>query len=140
MATRNNGSAAGYQWVDANPVAGNNYYRISSVDINGKVLYSKVVKVFMGKSDPQIMVYPNPVTEGNINLQLVNQPKGTYAIKLINKLGQVMMTKQIKHDEGSSTESMQIDKTRGWTADSFQKGTMGSRYVPDDRCRQETGE
>jgi hypothetical protein len=107
---RNNGSNAAYQWIDANEVSGNNYYRVLSIDFNGKQQYSSVVKVFIGNVRPAIRVYPNPVAKGNINIQFVNQPKGIYGIKLINKPGQVIMIKQIKHDQGSSTETMQIDK------------------------------
>jgi hypothetical protein len=54
------------------------------------------------------MVYPNPVSDGNINLQLINQPKGRYGIRLLNNLGQVMMVKHIVHEEGSSTESLKV--------------------------------
>ena len=67
--------------------------------------------VMMGQSRSQIMVYPNPVTDGNINLQLINQPKGKYGIRLINKVGQVITTKQIEHAEGSSTETFRMNKT-----------------------------
>ncbi len=64
-----------------------------------------------GHERSQIIAYPNPVTDGNINLQLVNQPKGIYGIRLINKLGQVIMTKQIEHAEGSSMGTIKMNKT-----------------------------
>jgi hypothetical protein len=67
--------------------------------------------VMTGHERSQIIAYPNPATDGNINLQLMNQPKGIYGIKLINKLGQVIMTKQIEHVEGSSTETFRMSKT-----------------------------
>ena len=54
------------------------------------------------------MVYPNPVTDGNINLQLINHSKGRYAIRLMNKSGQLIMVKQIEHEEGSSTETLKV--------------------------------
>ncbi|MEO6454997.1 MAG: hypothetical protein ABIN97_13025 [Ginsengibacter sp.] len=57
-----------------------------------------------------IIVYPNPIVDGNINFQLINQPKGRYGIRLFNKLGQVMMTRQIEHAEGNSMESLRINK------------------------------
>ena len=55
-------------------------------------------------------IYPNPVRNGIINLQLTEQPPGTYGIRLLNKMGQVMLSKQINHTEGSSTETIQLDK------------------------------
>ena len=60
---------------------------------------------------PQIIVYPNPVRDGNINLQFINQPKGKYGLKVVSNLGHVMMVKQIEHNEGSSTETIQLNKT-----------------------------
>ena len=64
----------------------------------------------IGNNISQITVYPNPVTDGNINLQLINQPKGIYAVRLINKLGQVIMIKQIERAEGSSPETLKMNK------------------------------
>ena len=101
----------GYNWLDVAPVSGYNYYRIRSVDFNGKSSYSQIVKVMVGgvvKSG--ITVYPNPVVSGKINLQLTNQPEGVYYINVTNQLGQSVLTKQIRHNEGSSAETIQLDK------------------------------
>ena len=106
----NNSALSNYKWLDVNPSEGNNYYRVRSTDVNGKIAYSTVVKVYMGKGKQRISVYPNPVVNGTINLQLANQPSGVYGIRLMNKLGQVMISKQINHAEGSSTETIQISR------------------------------
>ncbi len=44
-----------------------------------------------------------------IHLQLTNQPEGKYGIRLLNKIGQVILSKQITHAEGSSTEFIKWD-------------------------------
>ena len=106
----NNVALSNYNWLDVHPSEGYNYYRIRSTDVNGKTEYSKVVKVFIGKERQAISVYPNPVTNGIINLQLTNEPQGIYGIRLINKMGQVMLSKQINRPRGSSTETIQLDK------------------------------
>ena len=103
-----NTAKGNYSWLDVGPSGGNHYYRIVSIDKNGKTGYSKVVKVFMGKQ--AISIYPNPVSNGTINLQLSNQPAGEYGVRLLNKLGQAIISKQISHKEGSSTEMIHIDK------------------------------
>ena len=108
-ATANGGHAANYVTADVNPVEGYNYYRIKSVDINGKTAYTNVVKVLMGSIKQDITIYPNPITDGMIHLQLMNQPEGKYGIRLLNKLGQVMTAQQINHTEGSSTEIIKWD-------------------------------
>ena len=99
-ATANGGRSAIYVIADVNPVIGYNYYRIKSVDINGKTAYSNIVKVLMGTLKQDITIRPNPITDGIIHLQLVNQPAGKYGIRLMNTLGQVIVSKQITHAGG----------------------------------------
>ena len=106
----NNTAISNYSWLDENPSEGYNYYRILSTDKNGKTAYSTVVKVLIGKRKQDISIYPNPVENGTINLQLTNQPAGIYGLRLLNNMGQVMISKQINHAEGSSTETIQLDK------------------------------
>lgn len=103
-----NTPVSNYNWLDVNPIEGYNYYRIKSVDINGKTDYSKVVKVFTGTIKHAITVFPNPVKDGIINLQLLNQPSGIFEARLFNNAGQVISSKQILHAEGSSTETFEI--------------------------------
>ena len=108
-ASANGGLSAIYVTADVNPVEGYNYYRIKSVDINGKTAYTNVVKVLMGSIKNDIMIDPNPITDGMIRLQFNNQAAGGYNIRLISKSGQVIVSKQISHAEGSSTEIIKWD-------------------------------
>ncbi|MEP6948294.1 MAG: T9SS type A sorting domain-containing protein, partial [Ginsengibacter sp.] len=106
----NNATQSNYNWLDVNPSEGYNYYRILNTDISGKTAYSTVVKVFIGKAIQSITIYPNPVENGTINLQLTNQPAGKYGLRLLNEIGQVVISKQISHVQGSSIETIQLDK------------------------------
>src|SRR5204862_757965 len=103
-ARANGGRSAIYVTKDTKPVEGYNYYRVRSMDVNGKTAYTNIVKVFMGSTKQDIFISPNPITDGMIHLQLMNQPEGKYGVRLLNKLGQVIVSKQISHAEGSSTE------------------------------------
>jgi Secretion system C-terminal sorting domain len=105
----NNGSSAIYEIQDANPLEGYNYYRIHGVDINGKGAYSNVVKVMVNNIRPGIMIYPNPITDGIIHLQFVNMPEGKYKIRLLDKLGQLIVQRQITHAGGNATELIKWD-------------------------------
>ena len=109
-ATANGAHSASYRVTDTHPVEGYNYYRIKSVDLNGKTATTSVVKVLTGSTHPEISVYPNPVSNGIISLQLNNQPAGKFGIRLLNKSGQVIMQKQIEHADGTSTETISLDK------------------------------
>jgi len=105
----NGGRSASYVTIDVAPITGYNYYRIKSVDINGKTAYTSIVKVLMGTTKQDITIVPNPITDGMIHLQLMNQPQGKYGIRLLNKLGQVIVSRQISHADGSSTELIKWD-------------------------------
>ena len=94
-----------YSWTDASPADGFNYYRIRSTGISGEIKYSQVLKVF-SVSKGVINVFPNPVTGNTIHLQIVNQPGGLYEVNLVNNSGQSVMTKQIQHTDGTSTETI----------------------------------
>jgi len=95
-----------YSYVDAFPATGSDYYRIMSTDISGVTKYSEVIKVNIEKGFSLMRVFPNPVINKTISLQVINEPAGQYVIRLINNFGQTIMTKQIEHPGGSSTETI----------------------------------
>jgi hypothetical protein len=105
----NNGGSAAYVIADTNPAEGFNYYRIKGLDAYGKTSYSNVVNVFMGSLNRDITIYPNPITDGMIHLQLMNEPPGKYKIRLLNKLGQVILQKEVTHAGGNGTELIRWD-------------------------------
>ncbi|MBS1742856.1 MAG: Ig-like domain-containing protein [Bacteroidetes bacterium] len=105
----NNGNNASYLAKDESPVTGYNYYRVRSVDNDGKVQYSTIAKVLFDVPKSDIAIYPNPITNGIVNLQLINMAAGEYGIRLYNKAGQVIMTKQVSHTEGTGTVKLNWD-------------------------------
>ena len=96
-----NGSDAGYFWLDMNPLAGDNFYRIRSIGQGGDIKYSSMVKVTMKNGAEAISVFPNPLNGNNFSLQLTNMPKGMYTITLSNKMGQIVHTENFQHGGGS---------------------------------------
>lgn len=105
-----NKSAGAYNWLDKNAASGYNYYRIRSVDIDGKTAYTQIVKVQIEKNViASITVYPNPAVNNATAVQLTNQPKGIYYVRLVNPIGQVVLSKQVAHNEGNSTVSLQLN-------------------------------
>ncbi len=107
----NNNSASVYNWLDQNAVEGYNYYRIRSVDLNGKTEYTSVVKVQMSKTAAQIKVYPNPAVDAKVFVELNNAPNGVYYARLINPLGQTIVSQKIIHQGGSNTETIKWNNT-----------------------------
>ncbi|MFT3680741.1 MAG: Ig-like domain-containing protein [Ferruginibacter sp.] len=100
----NNNASAAYKWIDKNPQPGYNYYRIQSNGIDGKNEFTSVVKVSFDNPRAYITVYPNPLTDGNINVYFINQQAGKYMLRLLNNAGQLIAVKEVKHMGGSLTE------------------------------------
>lgn len=98
-----------YSITDNNVSGIINYYRIRIISIDGKASYSQVVKVVNGKQPGSFSVYPNPITEDIIHLQMNNQPAGKYQVRLYNAAGQVLLSKEINHAEGSSKEDIKCE-------------------------------
>jgi len=102
-------STEDYSWIDKEPLGTNNYYRVRSIDINGKTGYTSVVKVQTGGvARKGISIFPNPIVNGSVNLRLTNQPEGIYQVRVVNQLGKPVLTQQITHNEGSSFETIQL--------------------------------
>ena len=80
-----------YSFVHTGPVTGTNYYRILQQDIDGRSAYSKVVSVIYASQSRQIIVYPNPVTGGRLNLQLTDAT----TIHLYNSNGELIMSRKL---------------------------------------------
>jgi hypothetical protein len=103
-----NKGAAKYDFTDINPSFGNNYYRINSITKDGNATYSQIVKVSIASAS-SISIFPNPLTKGIINLQFTNAPAGKYGVRLINPLGEVVISKIIHQTSGNNKERIQCD-------------------------------
>lgn len=109
MVLGNNNRSSVYNVFDINPETGNNFYRIKSFDQIGQVKYSAIVKVIMNKSTVSSMsIYPNPVTNNIINLQLSNQPEGNYQLRVTNLNGQTIYTTSLKSNSNNATLSINV--------------------------------
>lgn len=90
-----------YSSQDTEPVNGANFYRVRSNGANGEVKYSSIVKVTINSPKAKISVYPNPVLNGEIHIHFNQFEKGVYRLRLINSLGQEMISKTISKNEGA---------------------------------------
>lgn len=97
------GSSTLYNWLDAYPVNGDNFYRIKSIGNRGTVSYSRIVKVSAVKGRTGYTVYPNPSTDGSFGLQMSNITAGIYTVKITNGNGQLIWKELISHPGGTAT-------------------------------------
>lgn len=110
-AARNDGGKADYSYVHTTPVRGINYYRIRSAETTGAAKVSIIVKVDTRGGKMDIVIYPNPVTDGTISLQATDLAKGQYSIRVIAANGQQVLAQSLSHAGGSVTESVQLPAT-----------------------------
>ncbi len=108
-AVGNSAVAVNYNWFDMAPQPGNNFYRVKATNKIGQVKYTDAIKVTLGKGQPAISVYPNPLSTDNLGLQLRDLDKGTYTISLYNKLGQQVFSTEILYTGGTAVMSLPLN-------------------------------
>ncbi len=72
------------QFIDTNPLAGDNYYRLSSTDNDGSTKTYEIIAMVKGLVQ-ETSVYPNPVTNGVLNIVAGNDD--IQSVNIINLNG-----------------------------------------------------
>ncbi len=115
LPTANNMGNPYYNYEDATAPTEMVWYRIKSNTITQTAQYSdkSYAKAVDVSTKHGVSIYPNPVTDGNINLYFDNKKVGTYNITVVNNAGTVIKTttvivlnnksaKQIKMNEAAA--------------------------------------
>ena len=88
----NSDQVKNYQWVDINPLQGNNYYRLRSVNMDGTYEFSAVRTININTKN-QFTIFPNPA-KNQVNLQIPIASGEAAQIELFNAQGiRVMLSK-----------------------------------------------
>jgi hypothetical protein len=95
-----------YSVIDEGLSAGYYYYRIKTIDNEGNVEYSEAEKVQIANETSLITIYPNPIVNGLINIQFVNQQPGQYRIRLMNHTGQTIISRETQITAENYTETL----------------------------------
>ena len=97
-----------YSWLDNSPIKGSNFYRIKAIDKDGSAMYSNVLKIIIGGRKGTIQISPNPIKGSQINLQVADVARGIYTINLYNTIGQVVFTKNLEINGGTTIFPLQL--------------------------------
>ncbi|GAA4432305.1 hypothetical protein GCM10023091_04170 [Ravibacter arvi] len=82
-----------YDFSDAAPVRGINYYRLKQLDADGSHIYSAIEALRFEAVKKALVVYPNPVTDGKLLLTLPQS--GAFKLSVFNIAGvEVLKTAQ----------------------------------------------
>ncbi|HOY04004.1 MAG TPA: T9SS type A sorting domain-containing protein [Saprospiraceae bacterium] len=85
-----------YQYADDKPLPGNNYYRLAQQDFDGKVSFSDVRNVVLaGAGNDGFSVFPNPVIQGELTIQLSEEPDTDASIRIYSADGRQVLQQPV---------------------------------------------
>jgi hypothetical protein len=101
---------AKYDFVDAAPLAGNNYYRIKTIDETGKVGYSKSLLVRTGsKTFALNNLFPS-VTTGNLNVVISSSTPRTAQVNFVDINGRVANSQILSIGAGNNNYAFNVNQ------------------------------
>lgn len=101
------GTGTRYQGMDPLLVSGNNYYRVKAVDIDGKLTYSRIIRLVKGGGTPGIQLSPVPARE-QVNLLMTSLRAGTWNLTIVNAAGQVVLRQSLAHDGSNRNQPLAL--------------------------------
>lgn len=85
-----------FDYTDADPFKGMNYYRLKMVDADGKVSYSSIVALLNAvKGFDIISIAPNPVITDNFNLNVASAQAGKMELSIFDMQGRLVNRQNI---------------------------------------------
>ncbi|MBL7754644.1 MAG: T9SS type A sorting domain-containing protein, partial [Chitinophagaceae bacterium] len=100
-----------YEWVDAQPKTGHNYYKLKQMDIDGRVSESEVIDVYRSGDESIVRVYPNP-TSAQIYVEWDSPKEENFEIQLLDMSGRIVQQIIVKAQEGMNTQVLQVESLR----------------------------
>ena len=104
-----------YQYVDNNlpAISGTIYYRIRELDVDGSVVYSKIVSVQQNSLAGKLSVYPNPART-SITVSFNHSVGGMVSLRLFDLKGSMLWQQQQMAAAGQN--NVQVDYIRNLPA------------------------
>ena len=97
-----------FEFTDHNPVAGINYYRLKTTDVDGDRNYSNIITILNNdKSYALARIAPNPV-ESNATLEMVSTVKTKLMIKITDVAGKIVLTQSETLNAGSNSVLLKL--------------------------------
>lgn len=85
------------------------YYRIKTIDYDGRYTYSKVILVKNDEQLGNLTFYPNPV-KSQINIQLKSEISEVATAQILDLSGRIILEQKIQLNQGSTSFSMNVSK------------------------------
>jgi hypothetical protein len=96
-----------YDWVDAQPKSGHNYYKLKQMDIDGRTTESEVIDVYRSTDGSMVRVYPNPAS-AQIYLEWDSRKEESIEIQLLDMSGRIVQQMVVMAREGMNTQVLDV--------------------------------
>jgi hypothetical protein len=98
-----------FDYTDANPLKGMNYYRLKIVDADGKVTYSTTVALLNAvKGFDIVSIAPNPVVTGNFKLNVASAQSSKMELTIFDMQGRLVNRQSISVIAGYNSLPMNV--------------------------------
>ncbi|PZR35219.1 MAG: hypothetical protein DI538_15550 [Azospira oryzae] len=97
-----------YSYFDSNPIAGTSYYRLQSVDFDKYTETFNVIAVSL-EATPDVVLFPIPVVDSHLYLQLNFAPKEEIAVTIYSATGIEKTRAFIKASETNAQLNVSLD-------------------------------
>ncbi len=104
---------ADYTATDKVKGASNIFYRVKSVDLDGKTGFSPVARISVNRQGFDGVIIKNPARGNTVEVQLNGLQPGTYQVSLNGVSGNRLATQSVRVQGASTTVSMQLPATTG---------------------------
>jgi hypothetical protein len=97
LVAKNLPTGASYITTDNSLHIGNNFYRIIARNNNGDKAFSKVIRIYYGKIDNNLTLFPNPSREF-LNINFMSAVRGSYTLDIFTDGGQKLVSQRFEHN------------------------------------------
>ena len=98
-------SGSNYIFRDERPAIGNNFYRLSQTDLNGKTTYFSILKAVIDVQTGGLVMFPNPASS-SVTVGYYHPDKDKLTVKIINHQGMVVQVNQFNKGTGYWQQSI----------------------------------
>ena len=107
----NTGKDVVYEYADKNLKSSSYLYRVKCIVKDNAVVYSNIISLEVSCMVSSIMIYPNPVVNGDVSLSLNNLQDGVYQITVYATNGQLMQTETVPVNSAAAQYHIKLKKS-----------------------------
>ena len=101
------GTGQSYTYTDHSPFPNNDFYRLTEVDLDGKIGYYSILEVSLASEPAGLNISPNPNT-GTVYLELVHSDIGPLQISLLDVQGRTIKNWTFEKQSLSWNQSLSL--------------------------------